>query len=517
MAKRYASSASNLADLKNLLKIQQDLEASELRYRRLFETAQDGILLLDFETGMILDANKFLVDMLGYSKEQFLKKHLWEVGVFKNIAAYKSIFKTLQNKKNIRFDDLLLKTKSGQKINAEFVANAYKADGESVIQCNIRDITARKHAEEQIVALKNRDEAILTSIGDAVFACDKDGNVLLFNAAAERLTGIPAKKALGYRYDKVITFLKESDEKPIGDFVSEVIKRKEIIRNLNHTLLVATSGKKVPVINSIAPIKQDTGDVIGCVVSFRDVTVERDIDRAKTEFVSLASHQLRTPLTAINWNSEMLLSESTDKLSDRQREYIKQTYKASRRIVELMNALLNVSRLEMGTFIVETKDTDINKLAKECVREIKPQFSHKNISLHEKYDTTLGKIKADAKLVTIIFQNLLSNAFKYTKPGGKIILTIKKGKSEIIISVADTGIGIPKNEQDKIFTKLFRADNARQVDSDGTGLGLYIVKTILDSSGGKISFKSTERLGSTFKVQLPLSGMSKKTGTKGLV
>jgi len=141
---------------KESAKNQHNLEASELRYRRLFETAQDGVLLIDFYSGMIKDVNPFLIEMLGYSKENFLKKHLWEVGVFKDIAASKDNFKTLQEKRFVRFEDLPLQTKTGKKINVEFVANAYKVDGETIIQCNVRDITERRKAETLLEESENR-------------------------------------------------------------------------------------------------------------------------------------------------------------------------------------------------------------------------------------------------------------------------------------------------------------------------------------------------------------------------
>ncbi|HQT44468.1 MAG TPA: PAS domain S-box protein, partial [Candidatus Micrarchaeota archaeon] len=144
----------NVRDITDRKKAEYLVKVSELRYRRLFETAQDGILLIDFDTGMILDANQFLIDLLGYSKKDFLKKYLWEVGVFKDIAASKENFATLQKKRFVRFEDLPLETKAGKKIEVEFVANAYKVDGTTTIQCNIRDITERKNLARALEAKK---------------------------------------------------------------------------------------------------------------------------------------------------------------------------------------------------------------------------------------------------------------------------------------------------------------------------------------------------------------------------
>lgn len=281
-------------------------------------------------------------------------------------------------------------------------------------------------------------------------------------------------------------------------------------------MFVSKSGEKIPVVNSIAPIKKGQGEIVGFVVSFRDVTTEREIDRAKTEFVSIASHQLRTPLTTINWYCEMILSKDSGKLTNKQERYVNEVYKANKRMVILMNALLNVSRLEKGTFMIEPKSEDVTNVIRSAVNEFKTQIADKKIKFQAKYDSSIPHISVDANLLSMIVQNLLSNSIKYTTAGGRVNLSTNKKDGSIIISVADNGIGIPKNQHDRIFTKLFRSDNAKRVDPDGTGLGLYIVKTILENTGGKITFESAEGKGSKFMISLPLSGMNKKTGTKQL-
>lgn len=499
----------------------EQLIASELRYRRLFETAQDGVLLVDFNTGMILDVNPFLVNLLGYSKDDFLEKHLWEVGVFKDIAASKDHFFTLHKEGYVRFEDLPLETKTGRKINVEFVSNAYDVGNIKVIQCNIRDITDRKKVEQlaidKVNEIKTRDEAILNSIGDAVFACDQNGDLFLFNRMAEEMTGISLKEVIGCHYSQAVTFIRESDGKPCNDFVAEAINDNKITKMTNHILLVRKDGRKIPIADSAAPIKNVKDEIVGCVVVFHDVTKERQIDKAKTEFVSLASHQLRTPLSTINWYVEMLLSLDVGRLTPKQRQYSREVYHASQRMVSLVNALLNVSRLELGTFAVEPELVDITKIAKSCLKDLKPQILKKKLIVSERYDGGISLVKVDPKLLAIIFQNFLSNSVKYTKSGGKIGLTINKEKDNVLIEVSDTGIAIPVSQQKDVFGKLFRADNARKVDPDGSGLGLYIVKEIINYVGGKVWFESSERKGTTFHVSLPLSGMLKETGGKELV
>ena len=383
-------------------------------------------------------------------------------------------------------------------------------------------------AKNQLEEARAKDEAILASIGDAVMACDKDGRVMLFNGVAQALTGFSREEIIGNHYGRFLTFIKESDGKPGNDFIAEAITTGKPSQMANHTLIVRKDGKKIPVADSAAPIKDAQGNLVGCVVVFRDVTHEREVDKAKTEFVSLASHQLRTPLSTVNWYAEMLLAGDAGKINKEQKKYLDEIYTGNQRMVELVNALLNVSRLELGTFVIEPEPADIAKLARSVMDEQKPAIDEKKIHLKPSVADNVPIIQADTKLLRMVFQNLLSNSVKYTPEGGTIefaIWKVKKGEQinvktatedSIAIKVADTGYGIPKDQQDKIFTKFFRADNVREKDTEGTGLGLYIVKSIIEHSGGRIWFESEEDKSTTFYVTLPVSGMKRKEGTKSL-
>ena len=372
-------------------------------------------------------------------------------------------------------------------------------------------------SKNQLEEEKAKDEAILASIGDAVMACDKKGQVVLFNGVAEALTGFFAKEVIGQHYSRSLRFIKESDGKSGEDFIGEAIKTGQKTNMTKHSLLITKDGRKIPVADSAAPIKNAQGNLVGCVVVFRDVTYEREVDKAKTEFVSLASHQLRTPLTSIGWYVEMLQAGDAGVLNDKQKEFLSEVYTGNRRMVELVNALLNVSRMELGTFVVEPEPTDVALLARSVVNEQKPQIDEKKIKFSLSFEKNIPLIQADPRLLRMVFQNLLSNAVRYTPKNGEIELSLSlDDKKNVLLKVSDTGYGIPKNQQNKIFTKLFRADNAREKDTEGTGLGLYIVKAIVDHDGGKIWFESEENKGTAFYVTLPLEGMKKKEGTKAL-
>jgi PAS domain S-box-containing protein len=369
--------------------------------------------------------------------------------------------------------------------------------------------------KENLKEEKDKIDTIIKSIGDAVFVVDKDLKIMLYNAVAAQISGFSAEEAVGKNYKDVLKFISEDTNKESDSFVMDALNKGVIAAMANHTVIVTKDGNKIPVSDSAAPIKNKDGIVIGCVVVFRDVSREREVDRAKTEFVSLASHQLRTPLSAISWYAEMLMDGDAGKLNKQQMEFLSEIYQGNKRMVALVNALLNVSRIDLGTFAVEPTPTKIVEIAESVIKELQSQIETKEQKLVTDFDE-LPEMQLDVNLARIIFQNLISNAVKYTPEKGTVTVKVKKDSDKVVITVADTGYGIPKEQQERIFQKLFRADNVREKEADGTGLGLYIVKAILDNSGGDIKFVSEENKGTTFTATLPITGMAKKDGTKGL-
>jgi signal transduction histidine kinase len=226
----------------------------------------------------------------------------------------------------------------------------------------------------------------------------------------------------------------------------------------------------------------------------------RELDEAKTEFVGLASHQLRTPLTAVSWYTEMLLGKDFGPLSRKQEEYLKEIYAGNQRMIDLVDDLLNTSRIDMGTLKVKPENISLVEVMETTLNEFLPQIDQKPLKVEKKYGQNLPRIKLDPDLLGIVFQNIISNAVKYTPSKGKISVEIKKQNSHILVKIADNGWGIPAHQQKKIFTKLFRADNVRKMDTEGTGLGLYIARAVVKKSRGKIWFESKEGKGTTFYI-----------------
>jgi signal transduction histidine kinase len=184
-------------------------------------------------------------------------------------------------------------------------------------------------------------------------------------------------------------------------------------------------------------------------------------------------------------------------------------------MVSLVNAFLSVSRIELGTLPNNPQPTNVPDIAQAALSELKPLIQKKELNIMTTYDSSLPKLTVDPGLLLVVFQNLLSNAVQYTPEKGKIEIAITQEEEEILIKIADTGYGIAKKDHPKIFTKLFRGDNVRERETSGNGLGMYIVKAIVDASGGKISFDSELNVGTTFYITFPLtvdlSSLPKKT------
>jgi PAS domain S-box-containing protein len=372
--------------------------------------------------------------------------------------------------------------------------------------------------KEKKKAMEERDkiDTILHSIGEGVFVIDTDHRIILINQIAADMSGSKIETCLSRRYDEALRFVYERDESMAATFVQEAMDTGEMKGMTTHTMLLKTDGEKIAVATSASPLKDGGGKVIGCVVVFRDVTRERNIDRMKTEFISLASHQLRTPLSAMKWFAEMLISGDAGKLTDEQREFVVNIYQSNERMIELVNSLLDVSRIESGRIIIDPRPTDLVELVKEVEPEIKQKVEEKKqnfvISAHE----NLPKINVDPKLIREVYKNLLTNAVKYTPEGGEIDVFISRKDEDIISQVSDNGYGVPKAEQGKVFQKFFRADNIVKRETEGTGLGLYLAKAIVESSGGRIWFESEEGKGTSFWFSLPMAGTKPKAGEVGL-
>ncbi len=226
-------------------------------------------------------------------------------------------------------------------------------------------------------------------------------------------------------------------------------------------------------------------------------------NQAKTEFVNIASHQLKAPLAAIRWTTNLLLNPKSEPLKDEQRSYIQTIEAENNRMIRLVNDLLNVARIEGGKIAVRPGCVDLVKIVEKTIKELAPVAVSSNIRINLNKEKDIPDIFADSSYIQIAVENLISNSIKYTKGGGQAFITLKKRGKCVEFKIEDNGVGIPAHQQDKIFEKFFRSDNVMKQQTEGTGLGLFIAKAIIDSNKGKIGFRSEEGKGATFWFAIP--------------
>lgn len=504
----------------------QDLE----KFKLAVENASDQIVITDIE-GIVVYGNNAVEKITGFKPEEALGKKagaLWKTPM--SHEYYENMWKTIKEKKEVFRGEIQNKRKNGELYYANIsVSPVTNHENKIIFFVAIEhDITKEKEIERKIVEEKEKVEKmvidrtkelreeqarLLASINSLSFGfiiADMNHHVLIKNKAITELFGLSdtddisidrISDILGKDVDVRIEVEKCVKDKKICE-IKEIIFGTKFLRGI------------------IAPIiTKESEENIGYVFLLEDITEARAIDKAKTEFVSLASHQLRTPLSAINWYTEMLLSGDAGELNGEQKEFLGEVITSSKRMSSLVGTLLNVSRIELGTFAINPEEKDLCELIDNEVRDLKVQIETKKIDLELAFNLKPAVIPVDVKLISIVIQNFLTNAIKYNADGGKVTITVDRDEKGggVLLSVVDTGFGIPKENQKKIFTKMYRADNAMVLDAEGNGLGLYMVKSILETSGCEVTFESPpagQDHGTAFHVRIPKEGMKQVEGNK---
>lgn len=353
--------------------------------------------------------------------------------------------------------------------------------------------------------------AIIENTEESIVGQDLNGVILSWNRGAEKLYGYSENEVLGKNIDVIIPPNKNDEIKNIF----EAIKNGKTVDHFQ-TIRRKKDGRLVDVSISVSPIKDSKGVLVGVSSLTIDITKEKEIDQAKSEFVSLAAHQLKTPVGALNWDMEMLLAGDYGKIGKKQKEVLEEMYGLGSRMNELINDFLNISRIDLGVFVVNPIPVSFAKIADDVLEEMEPRRVKKGHEITKQYGKDLPEIPADKTLLRIIFQNFISNAIKYTHDNGQIMVSIEKNGDSALVSVANNGNPIPLADQPHIFEKMYRASDAQEQEPDGNGLGLYLVRKIAENVGGKVWFTSKKGEDTVFYFSLPFTGMIPKKGTKVL-
>jgi two-component system, cell cycle sensor histidine kinase and response regulator CckA len=492
----------------------EDLRTSEVRYRRLFESARDGILILDAVTRKITDVNPFMVELLGYTREEFLDRELWEIGVLKDKAASVTAFIELQMKDYIRYDDLPLKTKNGTTREVEFVSNIYTEGGREVVQCNIRDVTDRKIEQAEMRQAEITFRRLVESLPGIVYLNEPDPPYATTYVS-------PNVRAFGYRpeewYDKPDmwnSIIHEKDrERVIREFTLAAGQEHETEMEYR---IIARDGTTHWWQDKGCFIFDTDGKRLGRQGIIIDITKTKGLERQlrqanKLESVGMlaggVAHDFNNMLTAITGYSDLALRKLRE--DDPLRYNIEEVRKASERAAILTQQLLAFSRRQVMVSVV----LDLNAVISDTIRMLQMLIGE-NIQLTGVFSPDLGRVLADPGQVSQIIMNLAVNARDAMPEGGK--LTIETSNiflgpgysgehfstlpgSYVMIAVSDTGTGMSEEVKQQAFEPFFTTKEAGR----GTGLGLATVYGIVNQSGGTIEIYSEERVGTTFKIYLP--------------
>jgi PAS domain S-box-containing protein len=355
---------------------------------------------------------------------------------------------------------------------------------------------SRLQVAQQMDALnyeKTRLETILGSMGEGVVVTDPDYKILLANAAAENLLGVPREEMAGSDGDLVLP-IKKNELEPILLTASVFEPTSPLVRKYQNKVISVL----------INPILDEAGESLGTVSLMRDITEQAAIEAMKTEFISIVSHELRTPLTPIKGYIDLIMEGDAGEITEEQAEYLQIVQSNTDALVALVNDLLDISKIEAGKIDLDLKPLSLETVIQEALTVHRQAIESKGLGVRTELSAPLPPVKADRGRMTQVLNNLISNAYKYTAPGGTITINALAEGEFLEIAVSDTGVGISREDQKKLFTKFFRAKNPATREAGGTGLGLAITKSIVEKHRGEIWVESQLGKGSSFHFTIPL-------------
>lgn len=379
-----------------------------------------------------------------------------------------------------------------------------------------QDITERKAVEQALQRSDQRFRSVTQATHDLVYDIDLENQSIWFNESLQLEYGYP-KTALNNSLKWWTNRIHRDDRTRVKNQIRELLASKRQSWNSEHRFRKA-DGSHVIVRNRAFILRDSHGKPERIIGSFLDITEAKRLDRAKDEFITLVSHQLRTPLTIIRLYGNMLSDGIAGMLTGDQQAYVDKITNASIRLIKLVGDILNISRLELNRIKIESNPTDPNVLIQACIDELLPVAQTKHATINFTGNPKIGLVPVDGTVFNEIIHNLVGNALRYlNSENGQIDISFKKERRGYLLAVRDNGIGIPMNAQAHIFERFYRAKNATNADGEGTGLGLYLVKLFTDAAGGKIWLESQEGKGTTFYVLFPPEGMIAQPQNRSMV
>lgn len=526
----FEISSRELETLNSQIRKERDLA------KAIFSSIIDGLIVLNKDLTVDL-INPQAERLLSIEGQQNRGKHLDQICKFSKNDHFLSIeegfaSRTIKSGEVLRSmldDDLYIHTGSEKKFPVVITTVPLLIQGNKEpygVLVVFQDATGEKQQRElienevtlrtgELSAERNRISLILSSITDSVIALDLDNRIVYFNKASEILFDKSAKDVTGYPISKFIHIFEDDVEINPDEYTGSTTQIHDgLVYSKNNLKL--ESGKKVVYVNFVSGKILDGKKLnIGSIISMHDVTETKLFEEMKIDFVSMAAHELRTPLTAIRGYTSMLFGKLSIGLSDEQKEVVNRLMLSSENLSNLIDNLLNVSRIEQNSIHLHMGVVDLAEKAEKIIGDLQNLANTKKMNLtFVKENENYPLIVADGFRIGLVLTNIIVNAITYTDPGGTITVKLEQKDNFLTVSVKDTGRGIPADALPKLFTKFFRVSGSLERGSKGTGLGLFISKSIIDMHKGKIGVESELNHGSKFYFSLPIASEEEKSNIK---
>lgn len=461
----------------------QQVQVPSQSISTLIDSLPEAVYVLDHEWRYTY-LNKPAEELVGRPREELLGKHVWTLFPEAiDTVMYTESMKAVQEQQSRQFEVFY------PQLNTWFESKMYPThEGLTVFS---RDITERKQAEAELA----RYSAIVTSSNDAIVSKTLDGIITSWNHAAERMFGYTAEEAIGQHITLIIPPELRQEEEDI------LRKLRQGVRIQHYeTVRLRKDGTKVDVSLSISPVKDSAGNVIGAAKIARDITERLELEQRKDEFISMASHELKTPITTLKGLSQLLLRKVDRQGMPEAVPMLTRMEAQIDRLTKLIDELLDASKIQAGRLDYEEQPVDLAALLRETVELLQATSPTHTLIVR---GTPQAWMMGDKDRLGQVLTNLITNAIKYSPQANTVDLSITASNKTVTLRVQDSGIGIPKAHQKNIFDRFYRVRDSHQAFS-GLGMGLYIAHEIVKRHDGEITVESEEGKGSTFVVSLPL-------------
>ncbi len=485
---------------------EKSLRDSEVRYRRLFESAGDGILILDKTTGRITESNPYMVQMLGYSHDELVGKELWQIGLMKDEHESQALFRQLEGRTSFHYEHLPVVASGGRQVEVEIVGNVYLEGHEPMIQCNIRDTTERRQAERALARALAYADDIITTLREPFLVLDGDLRVRTANRSfyeSFHVSRETTENCFVYELGNG-----QWDIPGLRKLLNEVLSHNQSVQNFEVEHKFPALGLKTMLLNA-RPFPPDSKYPELILLAVEDITAVRQraselaaANRRTDEFLAMLSHELRNPLAPIVSAVQLLgLQKNEDRHHLQARTIIERQVG---RLTRLIDDLMEVSRITTGRIHLQQVRLEVKGIVENAVESVRSQLDQHQHNLTLSLPSDPIWLYADPTRLEQVIVNLLANAIKYTDKGGQIWLTVQREAGECVLSVRDTGVGMAPELLPHIFDLFTQAERSLDRSQGGLGIGLALVQRIVEMHQGRVDVSSTLGKGSEFVVRLPL-------------